>query len=99
MQSNISERLIGLRQKNQLSQTAVAKRIGATPALISAYEKGERTPSLDKLITLADIYHVTTDYILGRTNTDTSSIVIDVSHLSCEQIRIIRELVENMNPN
>lgn len=99
MHNNISERLIGLRQKNQLSQTAVANRMGVTPALISAYEKGERNPSLEKLITLADIYHVTTDYILGRTHTDTSSVVIDVSHLSSEQIRIIRELVENMDSN
>ena len=97
MERSIAERLINLRKKNNYSQTFVARRIGVTPALISAYEKLERNPSLDKLIALADVYHVSTDYLLGRSYNDDSSKLIDVSHLSESQIRIIRELVDNMN--
>lgn len=97
MERSIAERLINLRKKSNYSQTFVARRIGVTPALISAYEKLERNPSLDKLIALADVYHVSTDYLLGRSYNDDSSKLIDVSHLSNCQIRIIRELVDNMN--
>lgn len=97
MEDTMAKRLIQLREKNNLSQSAVARQIGVTPALISAYEKQERKPSIDKLIALADIYHVSTDYILGRTYKDDSSISINVEHLSDHQIRILRELVENMN--
>ena len=97
MEDTIAKRLVQLREKNNLSQSAVARQIGVTPALISAYEKQERKPSIDKLIALADIYHVSTDYILGRTYKDESSIMINVEHLSDKQIRIIRELIENMN--
>lgn len=97
MENSIAERLIKLRLKNNYSQTYVAKRIGVTPALISAYEKLERNPSLDKLIALADIYQVSTDYILGRTYKDDSSQIIDVSNLSYEQVKVIRELVRCMN--
>lgn len=97
MERSIAERLINLRIKNNYSQTFVARRIGVTPALISAYEKLERNPSLDKIIALADVYHVSTDYLLGRSYNDDSSKLIDVSHLSDSQIRIIRELVDNMN--
>ena len=97
MERSIAERLIKLREKNNYSQTFVARRIGVTPALISAYEKLERNPSLDKLIALADVYHVSTDYLLGRSHNDDSSKLIDVSHLSDSQIRILRDLVDNMN--
>lgn len=97
MDSTVAERLIELREKNNFSQSFVAKQIGVTPALISAYEKQERKPSINKLIALADIYHVSTDYILGRTRTNDVSNVINVEHLSEKQITIIRELVQNMN--
>lgn len=93
----MAHRLINLRQKNNLSQTAVAKQLNVTPSLISAYEKQERNPSVDKLIRLADIYHTSTDYILGRTNKDNSTPVIGVEHLTDKQVAIVRELVDNMN--
>lgn len=92
MQS-IADRLIFLRKKYNLSQTDVANQIGVTPALISAYEKLERKPSIDKLIALADIFHVSTDYILGRTLKNDSSAVVSVEGLSEKQIKIIRELI------
>lgn len=97
MEDTMAKRLLQLREKNNLSQSTVARQIGVTPALISAYEKQERKRSIDKLIALADIYHVSTDYILGRTYKDDSSININVEHLSDKQIRILRELIENMN--
>lgn len=97
MENSIAERLKKLRKKNQYSQTFVAHRIGVTPALISAFEKHERKPSLDTLIALADTYHVSTDYLLGRSYTDDSSKIIDVSDLTDEQIKILRDLVQNMN--
>ena len=94
MDKNMADRLIELREKNHLSQSAVANRLGVTPALISAYEKTERNPSLERLIALADIYHTSTDYILGRTTTDSYATIIEVKDLTDAQIRILRELVE-----
>lgn len=96
MDKTMAERLIELREKNNLSQTAVANRIGVTPALISSYEKTERNPSIEKLISLADVYHTSTDYILGRSVTDTYATVLEVKDLTDAQIRILRELIEVM---
>ena len=90
---SIADRLILLRKNYNLSQTDVANQIGVTPALISAYEKLERKPSIDKLIALADIFHVSTDYILGRTFKEDSSAVLSVEGLSEKQIKIVRELI------
>lgn len=95
MQS-IADRLILLRKKYNLSQTDVARQIGVTPALISAYEKLERNPSLDKLILLADIFHVSTDYILGRTTKNDSAAVISVEDLSEKQVKLVRELIQEL---
>lgn len=95
MQS-IANRLKYLREKNKMTKTDVARRIGVTPALISAYEKLERTPSIDKLVALADIFRVSTDYILGRTMQDDSSVVVSVEGLSEKQIRIVRELIAEL---
>lgn len=97
MDSTMAKRLIQLREKNNYSQSFVARQIGVTPALISAYEKQERNPSINKLIALADIYHVSTDYILGRTHANNVSTTINVEHLTDTQINIVRELVQNMN--
>ena len=96
MDRTMAERLIELREKNRLSQSAVASRLGVTPALISADEKTERNPSIQKLVALADIYHSSTDYILGRSSNDSYANIIDVKGLSEAQIHIIRELIEVM---
>ena len=96
MNKTMADRLIELREKNRLTQSAVASRIGVTPALISAYEKTERNPSIDKLIALADVYHTSTDYILGRSITDSHATILEVRDLSNVQIRILRELIEVM---
>ena len=98
MQS-MADRLILLRNKYNLSQTDVAHQIGVTPALISAYEKLERKPSIDKLVALADIFHVSTDYILGRTFKDDRAAVLSVDGLSEKQIRIVRELIYELRSN
>ena len=41
---------------------------GIEQALISKFENGERVPPTETLITLADFYNVSIDYLLGRTD-------------------------------
>lgn len=95
----IANRLIVLRQKYNFSQSDIARQIGVTPALISAYENQERKPSLDKLIALADIFHVSTDYILGRSLKTDDSVIISIEGLSDKQIEIIRDLISEFKSN
>ena len=90
---SIAKRLIALREKYNFSQSDIARQIGVTPALISAYENQERKPSLDKLVALADIFHVSTDYILGRSVKIDSSVMVNVDGLSDKQIEIIRNII------
>ena len=36
--------------------------------MISLYERGEKAPSVEALVNLADFFGVSTDYLLGRKN-------------------------------
>ncbi|NLY47325.1 MAG: helix-turn-helix transcriptional regulator, partial [Tissierella sp.] len=46
----------------------IAKVIGVTRPAYTAYERGLRTPDYDILVTLADYFDVSVDYLLGRTD-------------------------------
>ena len=60
------KRLEDLRVDHDLTQQDVADILGCQREVYRRYEKGTRTLPLDFLIRLADYYHVTTDYVLGR---------------------------------
>ncbi len=59
------ERLKFLRKSNNLSQTDVAGVLHCSQAAYGMYELGKRKISADKLLILAQYYHVSVDYLLG----------------------------------
>ena len=59
-------RLKELRLANGVTQDTVAYVIGCVKSTYPKYERGERAPSLEVLGCLADYYHVTLDYLVGR---------------------------------
>ena len=61
-----SERLKAARLVRGLSQGDLAELSGLKPAAVSHFETGQRTPSLNNLIRLADALDVSADYLLGR---------------------------------
>lgn len=67
-------RLKDLREDNDCTQTDIAKLLFITQQQYSLYEKGYRDIPTSALITLADFYKTSVDYILGRTD-DSSPIV------------------------
>lgn len=90
-------RLKDLRERYHLSQNDVAKILKVSPSLISSYERGERMPSVQKLSSLADIYHTTTDFLLCRSNNSCDrELYISVDGLTAKQIKLLRELIDTM---
>lgn len=55
------------REANGYTQEQLAEKLHTTASTIEAWEKGGRTPTITQLLALADLYNVTTDYLLGRT--------------------------------
>jgi len=64
----IANRLRNLRTQKHLTQQQVADKIGLTRPGYTAYEIGKRVPDGPMTAKLADVYNVTTDYILCRTD-------------------------------
>ena len=62
------QRLQTLREKRRLSRRTLAELCGLSKTMISLYERGEKAPSVDALINLADFFGVSTDYLIGRKN-------------------------------
>ena len=62
------KKLKDLRIDNDLYQKEVASILKITRQQYGLYESGKRDIPIDLLIKLADFYHVSTNYILGRTN-------------------------------
>ena len=61
-------RLRDLREDRELTQQAIGDLLGTTQQQYYKYEKGIQEIPVHHLITLADFYRVTTDYLLGRDN-------------------------------
>ncbi|MBR2284367.1 MAG: helix-turn-helix transcriptional regulator [Ruminococcus sp.] len=62
------QRLRDLREDMDMNQTQIAQLLFTSQTVYSRYERGFQTIPVEHLITLADFYGVSTDYILGRTN-------------------------------
>ena len=89
---DLSVRLKQLRLDKQLRQEQVARLVGVSKGAISAYETDIRQPSYDVLIRLANLYRVSVDYLLGRTDDRT----FDISGLTTHEAAMISELVASM---
>ena len=95
MIAGLSDRLKGLRDKYGLSQKQVAARLGVSPSIVSGYETGERTPSTEVLLALSRLYHVSTDYLLGR-NLSAQKTLLDLDGLTDSQKAALLALVQAM---
>lgn len=50
------------------SMTVTSQLMGLPPDALRRYERGESEPSMSSLEKIADYYHVSVDYLMGRTN-------------------------------
>ena len=57
------------REKRNLKQDEVANYLNIGRVAYTLYETGKNTPTTESICKLADLYNVSTDYLLGRTNT------------------------------
>lgn len=83
-------RLKELRKSKKMTQAQAANRLNLSKTTISGYENNVKTPSLEVLKNLANLYGVSADYILGLE----SRRMIPIDPLTSSQEEIIRKLLE-----
>ena len=85
-------RLKALRTQTGLTQQQLAQRVGVTKSVISFYELSERAPSPDVLVRLADIFKVSTDYLLGVDRREW----LDITGLAESDVALLRALADSL---
>ena len=60
----LGERIALLRRSQGMSQQALARAISVSPSAVGMYEQGRREPPIDRIIALARLFGVSTDYLL-----------------------------------
>ncbi|MBQ8414895.1 MAG: helix-turn-helix transcriptional regulator [Clostridia bacterium] len=88
----MNETIKQLRISRGYNQVEFARILGVTKQCVSNWENDNVIPSIEMLVKIADVFHVTTDYILGRS--DTTS--IDVAGLTNEQISHVSLIIDDL---
>ena len=99
----VGDRLKMLRLEKRLTLQEVASKIGLAKSSYASYEGGHRNPPIDKLVALARLYHVSTDYLLRLTDIPDSVESLQKQHLqwdgislSEKELEIVHQVVELM---
>ncbi len=89
MEIKTAERIKELRDKKGIKQIELAQHLSVSRTSVNAWEMGLSVPSLDRLIIIAQYFHVSLDYLVGMTDSQE----IDVSHLDSEELELIHRLL------
>lgn len=82
---SLGERIKKQRNLNKLTQKELAIQLGLTARMISFYETEQRVPPIDILIKLANVFSISTDYLLGLTTENISIVNYPQTELSDEE--------------
>lgn len=89
----LGARIAALRKESGLSQAELAKQLGISPSAMGMYEQGRREPSMDTLVAMAKVFHVSTDYLLTGAPAEREKARLDEMLLS--RIRSADRRLEN----
>jgi transcriptional regulator with XRE-family HTH domain len=92
----LRENLSRFRELRKLTQAELGKRAGFAAASISHFETGQRVPSLESLVKLADALDVSLDALIGRESAETGSqidpIFLRASRASADKLDAVRRV-------
>jgi transcriptional regulator with XRE-family HTH domain len=84
------------RELRGLTQAQMGSRSGIAPASVSHFETGQRTPTLETLVKLADALNVTVDSLLGRAPIESSArldpVFLQASRADAHTLDTVRRL-------
>ena len=81
-----------LREQIGLTQSDLAKRLGITRSSVNAWEMGISVPSTQYVVELANIFRVSTDYLLGMK----TSAAVSVEGLTKEDVEMVYALINHL---
>lgn len=86
---SFDKKLRMLRLKHNLTQEYVANKMNVSRSTVAGYETKGRQPSHEKLTVLADIFHVSVDYLIDDKETVVLTPTNTASDLSKKEQRLL----------
>lgn len=87
---NFPARIKSLREKTNMTQAALARKLGITRSGVNLWEMGLSAPSTLYIVELSRLFNVTTDYLLGLDETT----VIRTDGLSDSEVAVIINTIQ-----
>lgn len=69
MKETFGKRLAGLRKQKKWTQEEVSQKLNVSAQAVSKWENDSSLPDLDMLLAIAELFHTTTDELLGKVPT------------------------------
>lgn len=88
----IADKIKFLREKNKMTQSDLAKKLGITRSSVNAWEMGISTPSTQYLVELSHMFKISADYLLGISD-DAN---ISTKGLTDKDIELVYEIIEHL---
>ena len=87
---DIAARIRQCREAHQMTKAELADKASLTPAAITQFEEGDRTPSAESLKKLSDVLQISIDYLLGKGD--------DAEFLKDPQMQAMFRGMKQLNP-
>lgn len=88
----VAEKIKFLREENNMTQAELSKILGITRSSVNAWEMGISVPSTQYIVELANIFRVSTDYLLG-VNFNSA---ISIDGLNDEDVKLLYGIIEHL---
>lgn len=89
----IADKIKMLRNANNMTQSELARKLNITRSSVNAWEMGISIPSTTFIVELAQLFRVSTDYLLDLPTHNS----IDISELNETEISILYNLIRYFN--
>lgn len=98
--SSFGEVMKSLRENVNMTQKQLADVLHVSTSAVSSYEQDLRSPSSEMLVSIANVFHVSVDYLLGREQGCRALYISDLTDRDFEilqmVIRFLREINDRM---
>lgn len=91
---NFAEKIFTLRKSNDLTQEQLAEELNVSRQSVSKWESGQAIPELEKIVSMSQIFGVTTDYLLKPSEIDALSVKTEILEKQQKQL-LDREKKQN----
>ena len=88
----IADKIKYLREEKKITQANLAKALGITRSSVNAWEMGISVPSTQYIVELANIFKVSSDFLLGIDKSTT----LGTEGLTNEDIKLVYGIIEHL---